>query len=78
MNLENARIKYLNQYCDVNWNWTEAPKRGNIRDDPTNYTRNVLVTEVYENCHHEVMFRTSEKLTCPFRVERLSLTKERM
>jgi hypothetical protein len=73
MTLSEAQSKYLNQYCDVDWNWSEN-KKNNSKDDPHNFTRNVFVVEIYQNCHNELLFRSQNILTCPFRVERLSLS----
>lgn len=68
MTLQEAQQKYFNKVCDVGWQPLDRPVRANeaIPMD----TVGVVVNEVYENCHGELLFKC-DKLFTPFSVKRL-------
>ena len=68
MNLKEAQDKFLHKTCDVDWGYGNDRKNATIPLQTTD----VHVVEVYENCHGQILFKSRNKLTCPFSVNRLT------
>lgn len=69
MTLTEAKEKYLNKLCDINWEPIDRPPRKN--ETVSQDTKDVVVTEIYENCHGQILFRCKDKIYMPFEVNRL-------
>lgn len=65
--LEEYKQKFLGKTVCINWAW------GNDRKGATNSepTKDVIVKDIYENCHGEILCEFESKITVPVRVERL-------
>jgi len=69
MTLQEARDTYLNKVCDIDWSPIERASRPN--ETISRPTTDVLITNVYENCHKEIFFTCKDKIYTPFPIQRL-------
>lgn len=69
MTLEEARAQYLGKTCDIHWGPIDRlarPNEATMRD-----TKDVVIKEVYQNCHNVILFLCEDKIYTAFPIERL-------
>jgi hypothetical protein len=69
MTLAQARETYLGKVCDIDWTPIDRKLRPN--EPVMRPTLGIVVSEIYQNCYGEIMFRCKDKIYTPFPIERL-------
>ncbi len=70
MTLEEAKKKYEGKTCDINWGPLDRPARPN---EAIMYPlKGVVIKNVFENCHREILFECESKIYTPFPIARLT------
>ncbi len=71
MDLEEAKLKFLNKTCNIKWNnptdraGAAVPKK----------TERVLIMNIYKTFDNLIYFRCDSKIYTPFSVDRLELSE---
>lgn len=74
MTLEEARAKYINQTCYVNWDPLNRPKK---KDELIPLPTKVKVKSVYLNAFGEIFFTCHDTLFTPFNIARLEIVADK-
>lgn len=75
MTLEEARAKYLNQTCYVNWDPLNRPKK---KDELIPLPTKIKVKSVYLNAFGEIFFTCHDTLFTPFNIARLEVVADKI